>query len=189
MPSFIYFCELSCWKHKVDDKKTVGAEAFSRIAPACPVIADVATVHNLFDVLTSSSGSRLHFLIYDKYLRSLEKYASLPSAYFLCKLYNFCQIFLRNLNQIRSQGVGVNLLILKMNLIPAEWNLVFISPQYLYFFLTFKILMHERSWRRLLFCFAFRGSLDFSPRFSWLGVKQDQNMLRSFCFICTQIGL
>ncbi|XP_042061487.1 uncharacterized protein LOC121805624 isoform X1 [Salvia splendens] len=60
---------------QVDDKKTVGPEAFARIAPACPVIADVTTVHNLFDVLTSSSGPRLHFLIYDKYLRSLEKVA------------------------------------------------------------------------------------------------------------------
>ncbi|XP_047961349.1 uncharacterized protein LOC125206090 isoform X2 [Salvia hispanica] len=60
---------------QVDDKKTVGPEAFARIAPACPVIADVTTVHNLFDVLTSSSGSRLHFLMYDKYLRSLDKVA------------------------------------------------------------------------------------------------------------------
>ncbi|KAG6426642.1 hypothetical protein SASPL_110869 [Salvia splendens] len=60
---------------KVDDKKTVGPEAFARIAPACPIIADVTTVHNLFDVLTSSSGSRLHFLKYDKYLRSLDKVA------------------------------------------------------------------------------------------------------------------
>ncbi|KAL7090737.1 hypothetical protein ACP275_12G059600 [Erythranthe tilingii] len=58
---------------EVDDKKTVGPEAFARIAPACPVIADITTVHNLFDVLTSSSGPRLHFLVYDKYLRSLEK--------------------------------------------------------------------------------------------------------------------
>ncbi|XP_057774019.1 uncharacterized protein LOC130993225 [Salvia miltiorrhiza] len=60
---------------QVDDKKTVGPEAFARIAPACPVIADVTTVHNLFDVLISASGPRLHFLIYDKYLRSLEKVA------------------------------------------------------------------------------------------------------------------
>ncbi|KAH6837860.1 polygalacturonase inhibitor [Perilla frutescens var. hirtella] len=60
---------------QVDDKKTVGPEAFARIAPTCPVIADVTTVHNLFDVLTSSSGPRLHYLIYDKYLRSLEKVA------------------------------------------------------------------------------------------------------------------
>lgn len=58
---------------QVDDKKTVGPEAFARIAPACPVIADSVTVHNLFDVLTSSSGPRLHFLVYDKFLRSLEK--------------------------------------------------------------------------------------------------------------------
>ncbi|GFQ03171.1 hypothetical protein PHJA_002460900 [Phtheirospermum japonicum] len=60
---------------QVDDKKTVGPEAFARIAPACPVIADITTVHNLFDVLTSASGPRLHFLIYNKYLQSLEKVA------------------------------------------------------------------------------------------------------------------
>ncbi|XP_027154242.1 uncharacterized protein LOC113754101 [Coffea eugenioides] len=58
---------------QVDDKKTVGLEAFARIAPACPIVADIITVHNLFDVLTSSSCGRLHFLIYDKYLRSLDK--------------------------------------------------------------------------------------------------------------------
>ncbi|CAA0839055.1 Plant protein of unknown function (DUF639 [Striga hermonthica] len=60
---------------QVDNKKTVGPEAFARIAPACPIIADIATVHNLFDVLTSSSSPRLHFLIYSKYIQSLEKVA------------------------------------------------------------------------------------------------------------------
>ncbi|GER45697.1 hypothetical protein STAS_22675 [Striga asiatica] len=60
---------------QVDNKKTVGPEAFARIAPACPIIADITTVHNLFDVLTSSSGPRLHFLIYNKYIQSLEKVA------------------------------------------------------------------------------------------------------------------
>jgi hypothetical protein len=59
---------------QVDDTTTVGREAFARIAPACPAVADVITVHNLFDSLTTSSDSRLHFLIYDKYLRSLDKY-------------------------------------------------------------------------------------------------------------------
>lgn len=58
---------------QVDDTTTVGREAFARIAPACPAVADVITVHNLFDSLTTSSDSRLHFLIYDKYLRSLDK--------------------------------------------------------------------------------------------------------------------
>ncbi|KAE8660953.1 G patch domain and ankyrin repeat-containing protein 1-like protein isoform 1 [Hibiscus syriacus] len=58
---------------QVDDKKTVGQEAFGRIAPACAVVADIITVHNLFDALTSSAGPRLHFIIYDKYLRSLDK--------------------------------------------------------------------------------------------------------------------
>lgn len=58
---------------QVDDKKTVGLEAFSRIAPVCILIADIITVHNLFDALTNSSGRRLHFLVYDKYIRSLDK--------------------------------------------------------------------------------------------------------------------
>lgn len=58
---------------QVDDKKTVGREAFARIAPVCAAVADIITVHNLFDALTRSSGQRLHFLIYEKYLRSLDK--------------------------------------------------------------------------------------------------------------------
>ncbi|KAL8157755.1 hypothetical protein AgCh_002454 [Apium graveolens] len=53
---------------KVDDSKIVGLDA-----PACTVIADAITVRNLFDVLTLSSGNKLHFPIYDKYLLSLEK--------------------------------------------------------------------------------------------------------------------
>lgn len=65
-----YVCSL----HQVDDKKTVGREAFARIAPVCAAVADIITVHNLFDALTSSSGHRLHFLVYDKYIRSLDKY-------------------------------------------------------------------------------------------------------------------
>ncbi|KAJ7954640.1 Plant protein of unknown function (DUF639) [Quillaja saponaria] len=58
---------------QVDDNKTVGCEAFTRIAPICASIADIITVHNLFDSLTNSSGQRLHFLVYDKYIRSLDK--------------------------------------------------------------------------------------------------------------------
>ncbi|CAH9147166.1 unnamed protein product [Cuscuta epithymum] len=58
---------------EVDDKKTIGAESFARIAPACVVVADIITVGNLFVALTCSSGHRLHFLVYEKYLRSLEK--------------------------------------------------------------------------------------------------------------------
>ncbi|XP_078427378.1 polygalacturonase inhibitor (DUF639) isoform X2 [Wolffia australiana] len=57
----------------VDHKKTVGREAFCRIAPACSPIADSITVHNLFDALTSSSPGTLHFLLYEKYLGSLDK--------------------------------------------------------------------------------------------------------------------
>ncbi|XP_074274829.1 uncharacterized protein LOC141598900 isoform X2 [Silene latifolia] len=58
---------------QVNNENTVGPEAFTRIAPACAAIADVVTTQNLFDALTNTSGSRLHFLIYDKYLQSLDK--------------------------------------------------------------------------------------------------------------------
>ncbi|KAF8116649.1 hypothetical protein N665_0015s0026 [Sinapis alba] len=62
----------------VDGDPTVGLEAFSRIAPAVPVIADVIICENLFLVLASSSSSssdgvRLHFSVYDKYLYGLER--------------------------------------------------------------------------------------------------------------------
>ena len=53
--------------------KTVGLNAFTRIAPSCPIIADLVTVYNLFDALTCSSGGRLHYFVYDKYLKSLDR--------------------------------------------------------------------------------------------------------------------
>ncbi|ONK81490.1 uncharacterized protein A4U43_C01F29680 [Asparagus officinalis] len=58
---------------KVDRDSTVGIEAFSRIAPAIPIIADVITCSNLFDVLTHSTGGRLSFTVYDKYLGGLDR--------------------------------------------------------------------------------------------------------------------
>lgn len=58
---------------QVDGRRTVGPEAFAKIAPACPAMAHPITVRNLFDALTNSTGGRLHFLIYHKYLKSLDK--------------------------------------------------------------------------------------------------------------------
>lgn len=58
---------------KVDTETSVGPEAFARVAPAIPTIADMITACNLFDVLTASNRGRLPFLIYDKYLGGLEK--------------------------------------------------------------------------------------------------------------------
>lgn len=48
-------------------------EAFSRIASAVPIISNVIISENLFEVLTSSTGARLQFSVYDKYLSGLEK--------------------------------------------------------------------------------------------------------------------
>ncbi|KAL5748888.1 hypothetical protein ACOSQ2_026185 [Xanthoceras sorbifolium] len=57
----------------VEEDATVGVEAFSRIAPAVPIIADVIICENLFEVLSSSTGGRLQFSIFDKYLIALER--------------------------------------------------------------------------------------------------------------------
>uniref|UniRef100_A0A2P2LMW5 Uncharacterized protein MANES_S049900 n=2 Tax=Rhizophora mucronata TaxID=61149 RepID=A0A2P2LMW5_RHIMU len=57
----------------VDGEPTVGLEAFSRIAPAFPVISNVVITENLFEVLTLSSNGRLEFCIYDKYLSGIER--------------------------------------------------------------------------------------------------------------------
>jgi hypothetical protein len=56
---------------------TVSSEAFTRIAPAIPTIADVVTCANLFDVLSCSSGGRLSFSVYEKYLSELDRSLSL----------------------------------------------------------------------------------------------------------------
>ncbi|GAB4839587.1 hypothetical protein Ancab_029110 [Ancistrocladus abbreviatus] len=58
---------------QVDEDATVGLEAFSRIAPAVPIIANVVISDNLFEVLTASSDGRLQYTIYEKYLICLER--------------------------------------------------------------------------------------------------------------------
>lgn len=58
---------------KVEEDATVGMGAFSRIAPAVPVIADIVICENLFEVLTSLTDGRLQFATFDKYLTALER--------------------------------------------------------------------------------------------------------------------
>lgn len=69
----IFYANSTSLAVQVNDMKTVGLSAFTRIAPSCPIIADLVTVHNLFDALTSSSSGRLHYFVYDKYLKSLDR--------------------------------------------------------------------------------------------------------------------
>ncbi|XP_027359440.1 uncharacterized protein LOC113868072 isoform X2 [Abrus precatorius] len=57
----------------VDEDVSVSLEAFCRIAPAIPIIANVIISEYLFEVLSSSTGGRLQFPIYDKYLTGLER--------------------------------------------------------------------------------------------------------------------
>ncbi|KAA8542713.1 hypothetical protein F0562_023788 [Nyssa sinensis] len=57
----------------MEEDVTVGVEAFSRIAPAVPIIANVIISDNLFEVLTASTGGRLQFSVYEKYLGGLER--------------------------------------------------------------------------------------------------------------------
>lgn len=58
---------------QMDEDVSVGVEAFSRIAVAIPIIANVIVSDNIFSVLSSSTGGRLQFAIYDKYLSGLER--------------------------------------------------------------------------------------------------------------------
>ncbi|KAE8124917.1 hypothetical protein FH972_019759 [Carpinus fangiana] len=57
----------------VDEDISVRVEAFSRIASAVPLIANVIISENLFEVLTKSTGGRLRYSIYDKYLSGLDR--------------------------------------------------------------------------------------------------------------------
>ncbi|XP_024538912.1 uncharacterized protein LOC9657817 isoform X1 [Selaginella moellendorffii] len=57
----------------VDVESTVGPDAFCRLAPAMPVVADMITVHCQFDALTATTGGRLPFPVYDKYIGELDK--------------------------------------------------------------------------------------------------------------------
>ena len=58
---------------QIEVDSTVSLEAFTRIAPAIPTIADVVTCANLFDVLSCSTGGRLSFSVYEKYLSELDR--------------------------------------------------------------------------------------------------------------------
>ncbi|EPS62379.1 hypothetical protein M569_12411, partial [Genlisea aurea] len=57
----------------IDDDANIGVEAFSRIAPAIPIVADAVICDKIFEMLTSSTRKRLHYLVYDKYLIRLER--------------------------------------------------------------------------------------------------------------------
>ncbi|KAK9114986.1 hypothetical protein Syun_021783 [Stephania yunnanensis] len=56
-----------------DEDSAVGEEAFSRIAPAIPTISDIITCTNFFNALTESTGGRLYFYVYEKYLGELDR--------------------------------------------------------------------------------------------------------------------
>ncbi|KAG9157696.1 hypothetical protein Leryth_022906 [Lithospermum erythrorhizon] len=62
---------------QMDGDVSVGSDAFARIAPAVPIISNVFVNDTIFEVLTASTGGRLHFSAYDKYINGLEKYVPL----------------------------------------------------------------------------------------------------------------
>ncbi|CAI5475385.1 unnamed protein product [Closterium sp. Yama58-4] len=59
---------------QMDVESSVCMDAFARLAPAIPLVADSVMVHALFDLLTDEcQGGRLPFAIYNNYLSELEK--------------------------------------------------------------------------------------------------------------------
>jgi hypothetical protein len=58
---------------QVGVESSVGVDAFARLAPAVPLIADVVTANFLFETLTASTVGRLPFPLYDKFVKELDK--------------------------------------------------------------------------------------------------------------------
>lgn len=71
---------------QVDQDAAVGIDAFSRIAPAVPIIANVIISENIFEVLTSSTGGRLVLSIYERYLSALERFGPPLPLFFILYL-------------------------------------------------------------------------------------------------------
>lgn len=67
---------------QVEIESTVSMQAFSRIAPAAPIIADVITCAALFEVLTAGADGHLSFNRYDKYLSALVRYLGLVGLHY-----------------------------------------------------------------------------------------------------------
>jgi len=64
---FVIFCV------QMDAESSASLEAFARLAPGIPLVADSVTVHALFELLTEETNGRLPFATYNKYLTELEK--------------------------------------------------------------------------------------------------------------------
>lgn len=95
LPSRCYTCmTLSLvifFLFQIDEDATVGVDAFSRIAPAVPIISNVIISENLFEVLTMTTGGRLQFSSYDKYLIGLERYRNCSCYLIICYDKNECR--------------------------------------------------------------------------------------------------
>ncbi|KAK9069559.1 hypothetical protein SSX86_011463 [Deinandra increscens subsp. villosa] len=65
--------DISLLNQSEDEDATVGIEAFCRIAPAVPIIADVIISNYIFEFLAAPTGSRLPFSTFEKYLIGLER--------------------------------------------------------------------------------------------------------------------
>lgn len=79
----------------MDEDVSVGIEAFSRIAPAVPIIANVIVSDYIFEVLAASTSGRLHFLVFDKYLSGLERYyLSSINLYYMGNNYRYASLLL-----------------------------------------------------------------------------------------------
>lgn len=102
---------------QIDEDATVGLDAFSRIAPAVPIISNVIISENLFEVLTTSTDGRLQFSSYDKYLLGLERYRSCSRR--LTFYLNFFFVMIK----MNADLAGCLSLVSLMFLLPKLWFL------------------------------------------------------------------
>ena len=55
-------------------ESSASLDAFTRLAPGIPLVADSITVHALFEMLTADGQTgRMPFAVYNKYLNELDK--------------------------------------------------------------------------------------------------------------------
>ncbi|XP_034694807.1 uncharacterized protein LOC117921122 [Vitis riparia] len=57
----------------VDNKPSIGEDAFAWLGSLFPLVADVVNGRFTFETLTAPTGNRLHFPAYDKFLKEIDK--------------------------------------------------------------------------------------------------------------------
>lgn len=65
---------------QVDNERNIGEDAFVWLGSLVPLVTDVVNGRFTFETLTATTGNRLHFPAYDKYIKEIDKWAHLSDV-------------------------------------------------------------------------------------------------------------